>query len=131
MKDQKQDKIDLPNRKFWNKVKKAAKGGGGSLIYAALLMYYSFRRKETPTWAKAAILGSIAYFLSPVDFIPDLTPVLGYTDDLAVLVSGLITVGSHIDSEVRNKAKDKLQQWFDSEEIQKAIKATDKKMAKQ
>lgn len=130
LEDQKEIKDKIPERKFWSKIKKAARSGGASLIYAALLMYYAFRRKETPTWAKAAILGAIAYFLSPIDFIPDLTPVLGYTDDLAVLLTGLITVGSHIDTDVRSKAKDKMAQWFDSEEIQNAIDAIDKKLAK-
>jgi len=121
---------NISEKTFWNKLSKHAKKAGVKVVYSALLMYYAFRRKETPAWAKAAILGAITYFLSPIDFIPDLTPILGFTDDLAILVSALISISSNIDDDVRDKAIGKLKQWFTSSEIQLAVNEIDQKLQK-
>jgi len=42
-------------------------------------------RRQTPRHVQATLLGAIAYFILPFDFIPDMLPVLGFTDDAAVL----------------------------------------------
>lgn len=84
-------------------VKATSKG-----TYMVLLMYYAYKQDEVPGWAKRIILGSIAYVLSPIDAIPDLTPFIGMTDDVAVLTVGLLTILSYIDDEVRHKARAKL-----------------------
>lgn len=40
---------------------------------------------ETPWHVKLIMVGTVLYLLSPMDFIPDMIPILGITDDLAVL----------------------------------------------
>jgi uncharacterized membrane protein YkvA (DUF1232 family) len=45
---------------------------------------------------QAALLGAIAYFILPFDFIPDMLPVLGFTDDAAVLATAIRLVANHI-----------------------------------
>ena len=85
-----------------------AKDIGAKTVYAVLLLYYAYKRKETPFWARNIIMASIAYFLSPIDTIPDLTPFLGFTDDLSVIMLGLVTVACFINEEVRQQAKVKL-----------------------
>jgi uncharacterized membrane protein YkvA (DUF1232 family) len=55
----------------------------------AAALYLAYKRKDTPFYAKAAILLAVAYALSPLDLIPDFIPVLGYLDDL-ILVPLLI-----------------------------------------
>ena len=97
---------------FWNKVKKVCKKAGIKTIYSALMLYYAYQNKETPTWAKTIIVGALGYFISPIDAIPDFTPVAGYTDDIGVLVAALGAVGAYIDSEVKHNAKKKLHNWF-------------------
>lgn len=67
---------------------------------------------DTPVWAKGIIFAALGYFISPVDAIPDITPVIGYTDDLGVLVAALAAVASHIKEEHTAKAKETLKQWF-------------------
>lgn len=81
------------------------------LIYAALLMYYAFRRSDTPAWAKRIVMGALVYLLSPFDAIPDLAPVLGYTDDLGVLTYGLVMIAAYIDRDVRAAARQTLTAW--------------------
>jgi uncharacterized membrane protein YkvA (DUF1232 family) len=121
---------NINKKKFWNKLGKYAKQAGAKLVYATLLMYYAFKRKETPTWAKTAILGALAYFVSPIDFIPDLTPVLGFTDDFAVMLTGLITVGTYVDDHVKRQAKAKMDAWFDEDATLIAMEDVDKKLEK-
>lgn len=119
---------DISKRKLRNKLSRYALQAGSKVVYIVLLMYYSYKRHETPKWAKVSILGSIAYFLSPIDFIPDLTPILGFTDDLGVLLVGLTAVSMYINKEVRDKAKQKLTKWFDEEDIEQAVEEIDHKI---
>lgn len=79
---------------------------------AKLLLYYAYEREDTPRWAKRTILGVIGYLLMPLDAIPDLSPILDYTDDLTVLGAGLATVAIYINKEVKDQARAKLATWL-------------------
>lgn len=81
---------------------------GVKITYTAMLLFYAYNRSETPRWAKNIILGSLTYLLSPIDAIPDLTPLIGFTDDIGVLSFGLVTIACHIDDDVRIAAKNKV-----------------------
>jgi len=81
---------------------------GAQLIYAALLLFYAYQEPHTPGWAKSTIIGAIGYLLSPIDSIPDLTPFIGFTDDMGVVMFGLVTIACYINDEIRSKAKAKL-----------------------
>ena len=98
--------------KLWQKINSYARQAGIKVVYAALLLYYAYKRKDTPTWAKNIVIGVLGYFLSPIDALPDLTPILGYTDDLGVLGFGLVTIAAYVDAAVKSQAKEKLQAWF-------------------
>jgi len=97
---------------FWAKVKTFAKAAGESVLEPALKMYYSAGDAETPAWAKTVIWGALGYFISPVDAIPDVTPIVGYADDLGVLTAALATTAAHIKDEHVSKAKETLARWF-------------------
>ncbi len=97
---------------FWRRMQSIARGVGQKSVYTILLLYYSFTRKETPHWAKNIIIGVLGYLLMPFDAIPDLTPIIGYTDDIGVLAFGLVTVACYVNQDVRAKAREQLQKWF-------------------
>ncbi len=97
---------------------------GIKLIYSVLLMFYAYQSEKTPPWAKRIILGAIAYLLMPIDAIPDLTPFIGFTDDLGVISFGLVSIACYIDNEVKEKAKLKLNSFF-KEIDQVAVKSVD------
>lgn len=97
---------------FWNKVKKYSQKAGREVIEKALILYYCFKDPETPSWAKSVILATLGYFILPADSIPDLTPLVGYGDDLGALAAAIGIVGLHIKKEHRDKAKSKLKEWF-------------------
>lgn len=97
---------------FWDKTKSAAKTAGETVLEPALKLYYSAKDPDTPMWAKTAVYGALGYFISPIDALPDFTPILGYTDDLGVLVAATAAVVVYIKKEHGEKAKETLKQWF-------------------
>jgi uncharacterized membrane protein YkvA (DUF1232 family) len=90
-------------RRFWRKLKRVAV----KLPFAEDLLaaYYCAFDKETPRHVQAALLGAVAYFILPFDFVPDMLPVLGFTDDAAVLATALRLVASHITDDHREAAR--------------------------
>lgn len=97
---------------FWQKVASFAKAAGREVIEAAVLLWIVLRKPSTPAWARATILGALAYFILPIDAIPDCLPVIGFTDDLAVLVSAIAAVSTQIDENDREAARAKVAQIF-------------------
>ena len=90
-------------RRFWIKLKQVA----AKLPFAEDLLasYYCAFDKETPRHVQAALLGAIAYFILPFDFVPDMLPILGFTDDAAILATAIRMVASHIKPEHREAAR--------------------------
>ncbi len=97
---------------FWEKIKNYAKIAGENVLEPALKLYYSASDNDTPTWTKTTIYGALGYFIFPVDAIPDIAPVVGYTDDLGALVAAAAVTAAHIKKEHIEKAKATLAQWF-------------------
>ena len=90
-------------RSFWAKAKRVAAG----LPFAEDLLaaYFCAFDRETPRHVQAALVGALAYFVLPFDIIPDMMPLLGFTDDAAVLATALRMVSTHIRPEHRAAAR--------------------------
>jgi len=101
-------------RRFWIKLRRVA----AKLPFAEDLVaaYYCAFDKDTPRHVQAALLGAIAYFILPFDFVPDMMPVLGFTDDAAVLATALRMVASHITPDHREAARAALKRATDSDQ---------------
>src|SRR5262245_21743003 len=97
---------------FWQKLAKTALKAGRQLVRKALCMYYAALAPETPAWAKATMFGALGYFILPLDLIPDAPPVVGYADDLAVILAAAGAVAAHITDEHRRRADETLAYWF-------------------
>lgn len=50
-----------------------------------LILWRAFMASDTPVWLKGLMLLVPAYLISPIDFIPDFIPVLGWLDDIVVI----------------------------------------------
>jgi len=100
-------------RRFWIKFRRVV----ARLPFAEDLLsaYYCAFDKETPRHVQAALVGAIAYFILPFDFIPDMLPVLGFTDDAAVLATAIRMVAAHIKPEHRDAARAALKRVIDAE----------------
>ena len=99
-------------KRFWAKFKRVA----ARLPFAEDLLsaYYCAFDRQTPRHVQAALLGAIAYFIQPFDFIPDMLPVLGFTDDAAVLAAAIRLVAAHITPEHREAARARLKRIVES-----------------
>ena len=100
---------------LWNKIKKVAQKAGVKVVYAVLILYYVATDENVSAADKAKIYGALGYFILPIDLIPDITPGVGYTDDMAALVWALHAVWSNVTPEIEAKAKNKLKEWFGEE----------------
>jgi uncharacterized membrane protein YkvA (DUF1232 family) len=98
-------------RGFWPKVRRVAT----KLPFAEDLLaaYYCAFDRKTPLQVKAALLGALAYFVLPADTMPDILPLLGFTDDALVLVTALRMVSGHIRDEHRDAAREALKRTRD------------------
>jgi uncharacterized membrane protein YkvA (DUF1232 family) len=93
-------------RNFWRKLARVF-----ALIPFAedlLTVYYCALDNDTPRHVKLTLFGAIAYFVLPTDAIPDFLPVLGYTDDAAVLAATIKLMTDHITPAHQSAAKVKL-----------------------
>ena len=90
-------------REFWQKARRVAAG----LPFAEDLLaaYYCAFDHATPMPVKASLVGALAYFVLPFDAMPDVFPLLGFTDDAAVLLAALRMVGAHMRPEHRDAAR--------------------------
>ncbi|EAQ36806.1 hypothetical protein NB311A_16102 [Nitrobacter sp. Nb-311A] len=104
---------DSVRRRFWGKLKRVV----ANLPFAEDLLaaYYCAFDKQTPRHVQASLLGAIAYFILPLDFVPDMLPVLGFTDDAAVLATAIRIVAAHITPEHREAARAALKRGIENE----------------
>ena len=114
MRDYKKYIPNFSENGLWKKLSAHASKLGQKTIYSVLLLFYAYRRKETPYWAKNIVLGVLGYLITPIDFIPDLTPIIGYTDDIGILSFGLVTIAAFVNDDVKVESRAKLAKWFDT-----------------
>jgi uncharacterized membrane protein YkvA (DUF1232 family) len=80
--------------KFWPTLKRAVRHVPFSRDLIAA--YYCAFDPQTPTRVRGVLLAALAYFILPIDFVPDFLAVLGFTDDMAVLAAALRMIQGHI-----------------------------------
>lgn len=97
---------------FWEKVRRFAGSAGREVIEKALWLFYAAQSPNTPDWAKSVIYAALAYFVLPIDAIPDLIPLAGFTDDLGALTAAVTSVALFIDDEVKERARKQMVTWF-------------------
>lgn len=97
---------------FWRKLARSARVAGREVVEKALWLYYAAQQPDVPRWAKLTIWGALAYFVLPVDAVPDVLPAVGFVDDLGVLAAALATVAAYVDEDVKEQSRQRLCVWF-------------------
>ena len=93
--DDTQDRREKQVRaKFWPKLKRVAAHIPFSRDLVAA--YYCAMDPRTPTRVRGVLLAALAYFILPLDFLPDVFAVVGFTDDMAVFAGALRMIQGHI-----------------------------------
>lgn len=70
--------------------------------------YYCAIDPDTPSTTRGVLLAALAYFVLPIDFVPDLLFGIGFTDDLAVLWAAYNAVNQNIRPEHYERARETL-----------------------
>ena len=104
---------------LWDKVTGNVKKAGIGLIYNALKLYYVTENPNCPMKVKAGIFAALGYFISPIDVIPDFTPIIGYSDDAGAIMLAIGMAQMYIDDTVKEKAKEKIRNLFGKDVAQK------------
>jgi uncharacterized membrane protein YkvA (DUF1232 family) len=105
-------------KRFWLKLKRVAVKL--PFMEDLLAAYYCAFDRQTPRHVQAALLGAIAYFVLPFDFIPDMLPILGFTDDAAILATALRMVATHITPAHREAARAAMARGLDKDDAASA-----------
>ncbi len=79
---------------LWYKLEKIGK----KLSFARdIVALYRYMKDNRVSWyRKTIVVAALIYFISPIDSIPDLTPLVGYLDDLGVITALLKYLGSEL-----------------------------------
>ena len=96
---------------FWPKLGRVA----SRIPFAdqVVAVYYAARDPETPMAAKGIMLGALAYFVMPLDAIPDVLAGIGFTDDAAVITAVIATLGANVRKKHREAAEKALDRLRD------------------
>ena len=99
-------------RGFWPKLARTA----ARIPFAreAVSVWYCARDPETPAPAKGMMLAALAYFVMPVDAIPDVLAGVGFTDDAAVIAAVIALLRVNLKDRHRIKAREALERLDDS-----------------
>lgn len=92
--DTQQRREQTVRAKFWPTMKKAIRLVPFSRDVVAA--YYCATDKQTPFRVRGILLAALGYFVMPIDVVPDMFAVIGFTDDIAVLSAALAMIRGHM-----------------------------------
>lgn len=96
--------------KLTDKLRHIPRDVSAVVIEKAITLYVILTDSKTPGWARALVLAALVYFINPLDAIPDVLPLLGYTDDIALMAFTLEWLSSLITPDTKQRAKE-LMPW--------------------
>ena len=105
-------KKEYNEKSFFDKLKKVLKVVGVKGVYMLLLLYNTLQRKDIPPKEKSIIIGALGYFILPLDALPDITPIVGYSDDIFALAMAILKVMPYIDDKMKEKSREQIIKWF-------------------
>ena len=111
-------KKEYNEKNFLDKMKRVLKIIGVKGVYMLLILYNTLQRKDIPPKEKSIIIGALGYFLLPLDALPDITPIVGYSDDIFALGMAILKVMPFIDDEIKKKSKEQIKKWFKIPEVE-------------
>lgn len=92
--------------RIWRTVRRAA--GQVPFMDEVVAAYFCALDDKTPSRVRGTLLAALAYFVLPLDFLPDFLVGFGFTDDVSVLLAALAAVRGHITPAHRQAAREVL-----------------------
>ncbi len=89
-----EEKKKIVEDNLWTKLEKYGK----KISFAKdVIALFNYMRDPYVSWhRKAIVVGALIYFITPIDAIPDIAPLIGYLDDLGVITATLKFLGSEL-----------------------------------
>ncbi|SOC37884.1 uncharacterized membrane protein YkvA [Rhizobium subbaraonis] len=81
-------------KRFWPVLKRAIRQIPFSRDLVAA--YFCALDPRTPARVRGILLAALAYFVLPIDGIPDFLAVVGFSDDIAVLTAAFAAIRGHV-----------------------------------
>jgi uncharacterized membrane protein YkvA (DUF1232 family) len=106
------DKDHPSDASIASKVAGLPKWAGRTVLEQAILLWLLLCAPDVPAWAKAIVAVALAYFVSPIDAIPDVFFPIGFTDDGAVMAGAILQLGAHVTTAHREEARSKAEDLF-------------------
>jgi len=86
---------------FSEKLKKHLKRIGTELLWKSLTLFILVRQKRLNLRQRTQAIAALGYLILPIDAVPDFTPIIGYSDDLAAVILVLNAIWSSLDADTR------------------------------
>lgn len=88
--------IQIVDANIWEKVE--ATGNKINFIKDVAALYKYMKDPSVSWYRKGIVVGALIYFITPLDVVPDLMPLVGYLDDLGVIVAVMKFLGNELAS---------------------------------
>ncbi len=96
-----QEKVEYIDKEFPHKLRKTK---NRISFVEDLIALYRYLKDDSVKWyRKLIVVSALIYFISPIDSIPDIAPLVGYLDDLGVIAATIKYIGSEIQPYYRHK----------------------------
>lgn len=106
------------DNRLWKKIERVAKKVGATALLPVFTLYYMLQDDKVSLQHKAYIVGALGYFILPIDLIPDgILPVIGFTDDIAVMTLVLKLVKDSITPEIKARANQRVAEVMGTDNV--------------
>lgn len=97
---------------LWQKIGKFGKSIGATVLYPVFLLFNLLKSGDINLKEKAMIIGTLGYFILPLDLLPDAIVGVGYSDDVVALTATVTALASCITEDIQNESKEQLRKIF-------------------
>lgn len=104
--ERQREREERVRRDFWSHLKRFA--GRIPFAHDLVAAYHCATDPATPLKVRGTLFAALAYFVLPIDVLPDMVALIGFTDDMAVLMAAISLVGAHMKPEHRERARQTL-----------------------
>ena len=106
------------DNRLWKKIERVAKKVGATVLLPVFTLYYMLQDDKVSLQHKAYIVVALGYFILPIDLIPDgILPVIGFTDDIAVMTLVLKLVKDSITPEIKARANQRVAEVMGTDNV--------------
>ena len=93
---------------LWSKLTSLPTSASCELIEKVLMLYHLLLNGKGSVTTKTLIVAALGYFIAPIDAIPDVVPIVGYSDDLAIITALLKSLESLLTNPIRKLVRQSL-----------------------